>query len=57
MLCEVEGRRKARGLRRGDARAGLGSSFVGTGVGCIDFIGRAYADGVAGVVHLRRCEV
>src|SRR5260370_3032984 len=31
--------------------AGLGSSFAGTGVGCIDFIGRAYADGVAGVVQ------
>ena len=48
-LCE--GRRKAKGLRRGDAMAGLGSSFAGTG-GWVDFIGRAYADGVAGVVHL-----
>jgi hypothetical protein len=40
--------------------SGLESSFVGTLVGragSIDFIGRAYADGVAGVVRLRRCEV
>jgi hypothetical protein len=81
MLCEAEGRKKARRLERdavggmeeseatgatmvsGATRAsgsGLESSFVGTLVGtagCIDFIGRAYADGVAGVVRLRRREV
>jgi hypothetical protein len=77
MLCEAEGRKKARRPGRdvagaeamgatkvsGATRAlgsGLESSFVGTLVGtagCIDFIGRAYADGVAGVVRLRRREV
>jgi hypothetical protein len=80
MLCEAEGRKKAKGLGRDVAvvtdsetagvtkvseatrasGSGLESSFVGTLVGragSIDFIGRAYADGVAGVVRLRRREV
>ena len=80
MLCEAEGRKKAKGLGRGvdvvtdsgtagvtkvseatrASGSGLESSFVGTLVsraGSIDFIGRAYADGVAGVVRLWRCEV
>jgi hypothetical protein len=32
-LCE--GRRKAKGVRRGEARAGLGSSFAGTGLAAL----------------------
>jgi hypothetical protein len=71
MLCEAEGRKKARrpeldvagvveeveGFEAAGAtrasRSGLGSSFVGTGLAQLILSARAYADGVAGVVHLR----
>jgi hypothetical protein len=48
MLCEAEGRRKARGLRRVEAMAGLGSSFVDTGLAALILSARAYADGWQG---------
>ncbi len=37
--------------------AGLGSSFAGTGLAALILSGGLMLMGVAGVVHLRRCEV
>ena len=45
-LCE--GRRKAKGLRWGEAMAGLGSSLVDTGLATLILSARAYADGWRG---------